>query len=261
MWSDKWLPFSHPYKIQSTRDVDCWCEKVCDLIDPQVQQWKESFLQELFTQQEIDDIKSIPISLGGREDQLVWQFTTNGRYTVKSGYHLSKSLECSLEGETSGRAKEKQAWKAIWKLREPETSGHVLWGCIAAKDVWGQGVKKSRLVEMLSLEELEEVAATMRGIWTRRNNTLHGKDFKHPNALHQLAKVELVSYRETLTEELVVKLPAHAGTPKWSKPEVGSYKVNWDVAVNQKEWHIGIGVLIRDHPTDTQTLQRNPFQC
>ncbi|KAF5475859.1 hypothetical protein F2P56_007621 [Juglans regia] len=146
--------------------------------------------------------------------------------------------------------------------QELETSGYVLWGCIAAKDVWGQGVKKvqklsfqsdlifdiwSRLVEMLSLEELEEVAATMRGIWTRRNNTLHGKDFKHPNALHQLAKAELVSYRETLTEELVVKLPAHVGTPKWSKPEVGSYKVNWDVAVNQKEGHIGIGVLIRDH--------------
>ena len=50
IWSDKWLPFSHPYKIQSIRDGDCWCEKVCDLIDPQVQQWKESFLQELFTQ-------------------------------------------------------------------------------------------------------------------------------------------------------------------------------------------------------------------
>ncbi|KAF5459559.1 hypothetical protein F2P56_019498 [Juglans regia] len=103
------------------------------------------------------------------------------------------------------------------------------------------------MVEMLSLEELEEVAATMRGIWTRRNNTLHGKDFKHPTALHQLAKVELVAYRETLTEELVVNPTAHVGTPKWLKLEVGSFKVNWDAAVNQREGHIGIGVLIRDH--------------
>ncbi|KAF5445648.1 hypothetical protein F2P56_034686 [Juglans regia] len=146
--------------------------------------------------------------------------------------------------------------------QEPETSGHVLWGCIAAKDVWGQGVKKvqklsfqsdlifdiwSRMVETLSLKELEEVAATMRGIWTRRNNTFHGKDFKHPTALHQLAKAELVAYREILTEELVVNPTAHVGTPKWSKPKVGSFKVNWDATVNQREGHIGIGVLIRDH--------------
>ncbi|KAF5464491.1 hypothetical protein F2P56_014564 [Juglans regia] len=188
IWSAKWLPFSPPYKIQSIREVDCWCEKVSDLIDPQMQQWKEPLLQELFTQQEITDIKSISISMRGREDKLVWQFTTNGLYTVKSGYHLSKVLECAQEGETSGKEKEKQAWKTIWKLRvtpatkmflwracnealptlanlrrrkvvehnscltykqEAETSGHVLWGCIAAKDVWGQGVKK---VQKLSVQ-------------------------------------------------------------------------------------------------------------
>ncbi|KAF5468857.1 hypothetical protein F2P56_012970 [Juglans regia] len=188
IWSAKWLPFSPPYKIQSIREVDCWCEKVCDLIDPQMQQWKEPLLQELFTQQEITDIKSIPINMRGREDKLVWQFTTNGLYTVKSGYHLSKVLECAQEGETLSKEKEKQAWKTIWKLRvtpatkmflwracnealptlanlrrrkvvehsscltckqEAETSGHVLWGCIAAKEVWGQGVKK---VQKLSVQ-------------------------------------------------------------------------------------------------------------
>ncbi|XP_035545040.1 uncharacterized protein LOC118348156 [Juglans regia] len=225
----------------------------------------------------------ISISPGEREDKLVWQFTTNGIYTVKSRYHLSKELECDLEGETSVKAKEKQAWKTIWKLRvtaatkmflwracnealpllanmrrrevvehssclvckqEPETPGHVLWGCIAAKDVWGQGVMKvqklsfqsdlifdiwSRLIEILSSEELDEVAVTMRGIWSRRNNVIHGKEFKHPTPVHQHAKAELVSYREALTEDLEVKLTAP------------------DAAVNSKEERIGIGVLIRDH--------------
>ncbi|KAF5470770.1 hypothetical protein F2P56_011261 [Juglans regia] len=265
IWSAKWLPFSPPYKIQSIREVDCWCEKVSDLIDPQVQQWKEPLLQELFTQQEIIDIKSIPISMRGREDKLVWQFTTNGLYTVKSGYHLNKVLECAQEGETSANLRRRKVVEhssCLTCKQEAETSGHVLWGCIAAKDVWGQGVKKvqklsmqsdlifdiwSRLVEILSLEELEEVAATMRGIWTRRNNTLLGKEFKHPNALYQLAKTELVLYREALAEDIRAKLTANAGFPRWSKPEEGLFKVNWDAAVNQKDRKIGIGVLIRDH--------------
>ncbi|XP_040996027.1 uncharacterized protein LOC121242200 [Juglans microcarpa x Juglans regia] len=153
IWLDKWLPFSPPYKIQSIRDVDCWCEK---------------------------------------------------------GQGVKKVQKLSFQRDL-------------------------------IFDIW------SRLVEILSLEELEEVAATMRGIWTRRNNTIHGKEFKHPNALHQLAKAELVSYREALTEDLGVKLTDHVRTPRWSKPDVGSYKVNWDAAVNQKEGKIGIGVLIRDH--------------
>lgn len=202
----------------------------------------------MFSQKEVADITAIPISLGGREDKLVWQFTPNGIYTVKSGYHLNIELEGELEGETSGKAKEKQAWKYIWKLRVPpatkmflwrackeaiptlanlkrrkvvenslcpvckqeqETSGHVLWGCIAGKDVWGQGMRKvqksslqsdlifeiwSRLVEILSLEELEEVAATMKGLWSRRNNTYHDKEFQHPTALHQQAKTDLAVY-------------------------------------------------------------------
>ncbi|KAF5451733.1 hypothetical protein F2P56_026813 [Juglans regia] len=190
---------------------------ILDIYEKASRQWKKPILQELFSQQEIDDITAIPISLGGREDKLAWQFTANGIYTVKSGYNLSKELECDLEWETAGKAKEKQVWKTIWKLRvspatkmflwracnealstlanlrrrkvvehssclvcgqEPETSGHVLWGCIGAKDVWGQAVRKvqklsfqsdlifevwSRLVEILSLEELDEVAVT-RGV-------------------------------------------------------------------------------------------------
>ncbi|KAF5470790.1 hypothetical protein F2P56_011279 [Juglans regia] len=87
----------------------------------------------------------------------------------------------------------------------------------------------------------------MKGLWSRRNNTYHGKEFQHPTALHQQAKTDLAVYQEAITEDRAVKFNARAGVPKWKKPEVGSLKVNWDAAVNLEEGRIGIGVLIRDH--------------
>ncbi|KAF5458867.1 hypothetical protein F2P56_022865 [Juglans regia] len=35
IWKDRWIPDFQSGKVLSTRDADCWCEKVSDLIDPQ----------------------------------------------------------------------------------------------------------------------------------------------------------------------------------------------------------------------------------
>ncbi|XP_042939499.1 uncharacterized protein LOC122274529 [Carya illinoinensis] len=127
IWSDRWLPHSHNHMVLSTRDEDCWCEKVSDPIDPQRLEWEDSLLHELFNQHEVENIKTIPLSKGGREDRLVWEFTNNGLYTVKSGYHFIKELDREMEGETSDRNKNKLFWKAIWKLDTTPQTKMFLW--------------------------------------------------------------------------------------------------------------------------------------
>ncbi|KAF5468835.1 hypothetical protein F2P56_012951 [Juglans regia] len=220
---------------------------------------------------EIEGIKAIPISLGGREDKLTSQFTPNGSYTVKSGYYLSKELEREQEGETSGRSKDCQVWRTIWKLNvppatkmfvwracsealptmanlkrrkvvedslclicklEPETSGHALWGCSGAKDVWCQGPKK---VQKLSLH-----SDLIFNIWAE----LVGK--LEPRELNE-ARTELSSHKEALQKEIGANSETQARVNRWTKPAVGNLKVNWDAAVQAREGRIGIGVLIRDH--------------
>ncbi|XP_041009289.1 uncharacterized mitochondrial protein AtMg00310-like [Juglans microcarpa x Juglans regia] len=98
IWKDRWITGFQLGKVLSTRDADYWCEKVSDLIDPQQKKWKESLLLELFSHQEIEAIKAIPISLGGRDDVRIWPWTNNGLFTVKSCYHFGRDMDRHLEG-------------------------------------------------------------------------------------------------------------------------------------------------------------------
>lgn len=71
-----------------------------------------------------------------------------------------------------------------------EISGHVLWDCEAAKEVWSQGCRKVQkmslncssfqgicgyLVNHLQQIELVKVAMITRLLWSRRNDFIHGK--------------------------------------------------------------------------------------
>ncbi|KAG6674859.1 hypothetical protein I3842_15G068200 [Carya illinoinensis] len=277
------------------------CLLVSDLIDSRQRSWKKESLVEIFSEQKIEAISSIPINLRGREDKLFWQFTSNGLYTIKSGYHHQRQIEAKVEGEQSSRQLDSIVWKKIWQLKvtpavkhfiwkacseaiptfanlkkrrtvednicmicksEPETTNHVLWGCAAARDVWNQGYIKIQkmnyhneqlfriwvmLAQKLEKNELEEAAVTMRGIWTRRNELVHGKEFKHPTILSKGAKLEVLAFTEANLSKEIPQQRAERRVKVWSKPIIGTFKVNWDAAVKVDTGRIGLGVLVRDH--------------
>ena len=50
----------------------------------------------MFTPEEVELIKSIPLSRCEAEDTLFWPFTSNGLYTSKSGYKFLK-VEVQIE--------------------------------------------------------------------------------------------------------------------------------------------------------------------
>ncbi|XP_041004109.1 uncharacterized protein LOC121249464 [Juglans microcarpa x Juglans regia] len=137
----------------------------------------------------------------------------------------------------------------------PETSGYALWGCAAAQDVWNLGGKKmqkmtfhsemvfdiwSILVDLIDSTELKEVAAILRGIWTRRNEFLHGKEFKHPTMLCQQTKAELLSHTKALKESREISVKSPAMVHKWSKPAEDCFKIHGDAAVKTGVGRIGI---------------------
>lgn len=54
------------------------CNYSWTYIDEGVPCWKDSVMQDIFIIEEVHIIKSIPLSMIGREDQQVWHFSKNG---------------------------------------------------------------------------------------------------------------------------------------------------------------------------------------
>lgn len=59
-----------------------------DVINKNTGTWDKELLDQLLTVDEVNAILTIPVSMFRREDALVWHYSKNGVYSVRSGYHL-----------------------------------------------------------------------------------------------------------------------------------------------------------------------------
>jgi len=62
------------------------------LIDWQNHQWDTNRIRALFHPYDADVILQVPLSRRAVQDVLAWSSTKNGRYNVKSEYHVAKQL-------------------------------------------------------------------------------------------------------------------------------------------------------------------------
>ena len=118
--SDPCLPKPHSFKPRlwaGARDM-----KVSELITEDTKQWKMNMVSDLVVPEEVDMIQAIPISRSGCPDKRVWHYTKNGRYTVKSGYHVVMEMMKNGEfgrkggGMPSSQSTKGGPWKTIWEL-------------------------------------------------------------------------------------------------------------------------------------------------
>jgi ribonuclease HI len=154
---------------------------VCELIDRDTKWWNLPMLKNLFAEEEVNLILSLPISVSNQGDKQIWRGTKNGFFSVKSAYFIQKELERKEEAESSARRGISRVWQEIWKLRLPnagkiflwracheilptwvnlyrrkivedalcplcgreeETVLHVLWQCPSTADMWSVGCRK-----------------------------------------------------------------------------------------------------------------------
>jgi hypothetical protein len=67
-------------------------------------------------------ILQIPVNDHGFSDFVAWSFTSHGRYTVRSGYHVQWRHQFGdLAGQLAlpGSSATNPVWKIIWKLKIP----------------------------------------------------------------------------------------------------------------------------------------------
>lgn len=100
--------------------------KVEILINGDTRQWDHGLIEGLFTPEEAELIKSIPLSRCAAEDTLFWPFTNNGVYTSKSGYRFLKA-ETQTEWFEDQMEHDKVLWRTIWSLQVPNKIKNLVW--------------------------------------------------------------------------------------------------------------------------------------
>ncbi|MBA0712577.1 hypothetical protein Golax_011669, partial [Gossypium laxum] len=91
IWKNAWVLGLKNHKIQeSVRNHNL--DKVVDLIDPILRQWKERIITSMFVRGEAEAILNTPLARYPREDWRVWSGEPIGDYTVRSGYRRGGGL-------------------------------------------------------------------------------------------------------------------------------------------------------------------------
>lgn len=118
VWNNAWIPKDGNFCLITPPPSPFFPHQVADLIDPITRQWNVELIQSRFWEVDRGRILAIPIGSIETEDKVVWHYSKDGRFTVRSCYHLiSQLLNGTSGGMMSGA--EYIRWKEVWKLPIP----------------------------------------------------------------------------------------------------------------------------------------------
>lgn len=174
VWSDPWLSRQPSFRVISLRPQGYDIERVEKLIDPLYHTWREDVVRNTFLPFEAEEVLSIPLFSMALDDIYAWYYTTNGQYSVKSGYHFINFYKSSLNGEPSSSVVS-DLWKKIWRIHIPPKVRSFIWRMCSCALPTCVGLHKriasiGELCPRCGREEETEVHALLRcpfvsGVW------------------------------------------------------------------------------------------------
>lgn len=130
---EPWLPRPCTFRVLSNYpDLPTM---VNDLINPVTGLWKTELVRRCFEEEESNIILGIPTSLEGCNDRIIWHQTSNGDYTVRTGYGIAMGMQENGELERKGtgvcsrRDESDKRWLEIWRLEVPNKMKFFIWRC------------------------------------------------------------------------------------------------------------------------------------
>ncbi|KAL0359738.1 UNVERIFIED_CONTAM: hypothetical protein Sangu_0823200 [Sesamum angustifolium] len=104
---------------------------VSNLISPITREWDVDTINALLWPVDREAILQIPLSTSGGPDLLIWHYSNNGLFSVRSAYHLAlSSFLASNAGTSDGRPRYKKLWKSIWQAKVPSKAKLFIWRAI-----------------------------------------------------------------------------------------------------------------------------------
>ncbi|KAF7826008.1 vestitone reductase-like isoform X1 [Senna tora] len=124
VWFDRWLCSKEKIWPVGNAQQDL---KVKDLFKEGTRNWDETKIIQLVGPNVARLIFATPIRESG-SDMRVWPFTTDGNYSVKTGYHCSISDASSWEeGSSRLDAQDSKLWAFIWKAKVQPKIRSFIW--------------------------------------------------------------------------------------------------------------------------------------
>uniref|UniRef100_A0A803NPU7 RNase H type-1 domain-containing protein n=1 Tax=Cannabis sativa TaxID=3483 RepID=A0A803NPU7_CANSA len=121
--SDPWIPGIKNFKpLQSV--MTSTNQHVSSFITSD-RHWNLELLYATFLISDVEKILQIPLTIFPASDQLIWNFETNGAYTVKSGYALATSLEEQMPNVSGLQSQ--NWWNKFWSLTLPSKKQDASW--------------------------------------------------------------------------------------------------------------------------------------
>ena len=104
VWGDPWLKDEGNFCVVTPLQVD--------LVDTHVKEWDKDFIEVMFVERGAREICDIFLSSVWSWDCLLWHFSKNGHYSLKSGYRLLvNSLTSNAYMHVPGQ------WEMIWSAK------------------------------------------------------------------------------------------------------------------------------------------------
>ncbi|CAN0915030.1 Putative ribonuclease H protein At1g65750 [Linum grandiflorum] len=113
---DKWLPTNPPRSPQILPHLNLisFFRRVCDFIKHG--SWDVTALRQIFVEDDIPFILSIPLPVSSVSDRLIWPYANSGAYTVHSGYQLVVPFFLPKPVFRPVSPIDAQCWAHIWDL-------------------------------------------------------------------------------------------------------------------------------------------------
>ncbi|XP_028062862.1 uncharacterized protein LOC114266180 [Camellia sinensis] len=233
IWGDKWVPQPHSFRVCSPTTTQLQGALVSDLINVERHCWDVTVLHENFLAMDVEAIQQIPLCCHGIPDMLVWHYTRNGLFSVRSAYHLQMNLSVrEVRGSGSDVQHVTWFWKRVWSLRIPNKIKVFAWKC-CSNILSVKSVLRHRHILIEDMCDGCGAEAEMAyGVGRRTNKVTLG--------LFLVVCWGLWSSRNQA-------LFMDHGNEKW-RPSVGAIlKVNFDGAMFMRQKACGVEVMIRDH--------------
>ena len=122
-----WLPEEGHRRIISPLPAFSHDAKVADLMRGSPLAWDSEKIRASFLPYDAEAILQIPLSSRSPPDKLIWHATRDGKYSVRSGYHILLQEAQNSNPGSSRHGEKDPIWKTIWSMFAPAKIRSFLW--------------------------------------------------------------------------------------------------------------------------------------